>query len=121
MGEHALEVKSRWPTRGMVERISYIYSGRSLAFTHFQMFKIRANNYICLIPHSNHCCPSPTHAALALCAATAPRAPPHRAVRVHQRLPPPVAELERKFKGAGQIYGILNFDQKFSSETQLRP
>ena len=39
MGEHALEVKSRWPTRGMVERISYISSGRSLAFTPFKCLR----------------------------------------------------------------------------------
>ena len=32
-----------------------------------------------------------------------------------------MAELERKFKGAKQIYGILNFNHKFLGEAQLRP
>ena len=32
-----------------------------------------------------------------------------------------MAELERKFKGAEQIYGILNFNHKFLGEAQLCP
>ena len=32
-----------------------------------------------------------------------------------------VAELEKKFKGARQIYEIVNFNLKFTAEAQLHP